>query len=106
VNTPGNPADRGQVVVLYTTGEGLVTPPGINGQVIGTNLRRPVLPVRVRIGGVEVTPEYAGSAPGIASGVMQVNVRIPANAPVGGAVPVDLLVGNFASAPGVTLAIR
>jgi uncharacterized protein (TIGR03437 family) len=106
VNTPGNPADRGQVVVLYTTGEGLVTPPGINGQVIGTNLRRPVLPVRVRIGGVEVTPEYAGSAPGIASGVMQVNVRIPANAPVGAAVPIDLLVGNFASAPGVTLAIR
>ena len=106
VNSPQNPAARGTYIVLYCTGEGLVTPPGINGQVIGTNLRRPLVPVRVRIAGQEVTPAYAGSAPGIVSGVIQVNVLIPENAPTGGAIPIDLLVGNFASAPGVTIAIR
>lgn len=106
VNSPQNPVARGTYIVLYCTGEGLVTPPGINGQVIGTNLRRPLLPVRVRIAGQEVTPAYAGSAPGIVSGVIQVNVLVPENAPTGGAIPIDLLVGNFASAPGVTIAIR
>jgi len=106
INSPQNPVARGTVIVLYCTGEGLVTAPGINGQVIGTNLRRPLLPVRVRIAGQEVTPAYAGSAPGIVSGVMQVNVPIPDNAPTGAAIPIDLLVGNFASAPGVTIAIR
>ena len=50
------------------------------------------------IGGVAADVQYAGSAPGIVSGVMQVNLLIPANAPVGNNVPIVVNVGTASSA--------
>ncbi len=49
---------------------------------------------------------YAGAAPGLIAGILQVNVRIPAGAPVGPAVEVGLEVGDVRSPAGVTLVIR
>jgi uncharacterized protein (TIGR03437 family) len=49
---------------------------------------------------------YAGGAPGLVAGVLQVNARIPPEAPSGNAVPVLLTVGGFSSQPEVTLAVR
>ena len=54
------------------------------------------------IGGKEGVVLYAGGAPGLVSGVFQVNVRVTA----GEAVPVVLWVGEAASGVGVTLAVR
>ena len=40
---------------------------------------------------------YAGAAPGLVAGVLQVNVKIPDNAPTGDAVPVTLSIGGVDS---------
>jgi uncharacterized protein (TIGR03437 family) len=39
----------------------------------------PALPIQVWIGGQPAVYTYAGEAPGMVAGVMQLNVRIPAN---------------------------
>ena len=106
INGPGNPAAANSVIVLYATGEGQTEPAGQDGRIINTDLRKPVLPVAVTIGGVPVDVLYAGSAPGLVSGLMQVNVRLNANVPRGFAVPVELRVGPAPSPAGVTVAIQ
>ena len=109
VNSPSNPAARGEVIVLYATGEGQTTPAGVNGSVPRTvaELKRPLGAVRVRIGGVEVTPVYAGSAPLFVSGVLQVNAVVPEGISTGSNVPVELIVGTGTSAgQSITVAIR
>jgi uncharacterized protein (TIGR03437 family) len=50
--------------------------------------------------------KYAGGAPGMVAGLMQVNVQIPAGVQTGNAVPVVLSVGNVSSQVGVTIAVR
>jgi uncharacterized protein (TIGR03437 family) len=101
-NSAGNPANVGSVVTLYGTGEGMLFPSGFEGR-IGAN-ERPVQPVNVLIGGIPVTPNYAGVSPGSVVGLLQVNVRIPTG--VSGNVPVILNVGGIASRTGVTIAVR
>jgi uncharacterized protein (TIGR03437 family) len=110
VNGAGNPARRGQVIQIYATGEGLVVPAVADGTVIppvASELRRPALPVQVRLGDTTLIPDYAGSAPGSVSGAFQVNVRIPENFPVTATqnVPLTILVGANASQAGVTVAV-
>jgi uncharacterized protein (TIGR03437 family) len=106
VNTANNPATKGQAVVLFATGEGQTTPEGIDGKIIGTDLRKSLLPVSVKVGGIDCRVEYQGSAPGLVSGVFQVNVRLPDSVPSGAAVPVSLQIGNAVSQDGITVAIR
>jgi uncharacterized protein (TIGR03437 family) len=106
VNSAENAAARGSVVVIYATGEGQTSPAGVDGLVTGTTLRHPVLPVRVTMGGQEAQVLYAGSAPGLVSGVLQVNARVPAGVSPGRAVPVVVTVGRASSQAGVTVAVR
>jgi uncharacterized protein (TIGR03437 family) len=100
INGPNAPEKRGNVITVYMTGEGMTTPQGTDGTIIpsdGSGLKKPLLTVTATIGGVSANVLYAGSAPGIVSGVMQVNLLIPANAPTG-AVPVVVNVGTATSA--------
>ena len=83
-----------------------MNPPGVDGQITGTVLAQPVLPISVQMGGVDAKVLYAGAAPGLIAGVLQVNAVIPQGAPTGVAVPIVLAVGQIASPPGVTVAIR
>jgi uncharacterized protein (TIGR03437 family) len=106
VNGPLNPMDRGGIVILYTTGEGETDPAGVDGQLATGVYPKPRLPVSVLIGGVEAEVLYAGAAPGLVAGVMQVNVYVPKSIQPGDAVPVVLRVGNRASPPGITIAVR
>jgi len=50
---------------------------------------------------------YAGSAPGLVAGAMQINVRIPTNLNITAAaqVPVEVSVDGAPSQPGVTVAV-
>ena len=74
---------RNSVKSIFAPGEGETIPPGINGRIASSPiLPRPALPVKVFLSGVEQLVEYAGAAPGLASGIFQVNARIPANLPV------------------------
>ena len=112
-NTSNNPARRGEVIVIYATGEGQVRPAGTDGRITtGTvdSLPRPILPVVVKLAGVPVPAEnvtYAGAAPGLVAGAMQVNVKIPDNLNITGltAVPVEVQVAQTNSQPGVTVAV-
>ena len=109
VNSSSAPAARGSVISVYMTGEGSTAPAGTDGAIIpavASALKSPVLPVTATINGITAQVLYAGSAPGIVSGVMQVNVVIPSNAPVGGAVPLVITVGTSPSQSGVTIAVQ
>ena len=84
------------------TGEGQTNPGGVDGLVIpavASALKHPILPVSVTIGGIDAPVLYSGSAPGLISGVMQVNVTIPLAAPVG-TQPVVVTVGTAKSQSG------
>lgn len=110
VNSTTTPARRGEVIQIFATGEGTVVPSVAAGTIIqpvASDLRRPVLPVTVRLGDQTLSADYAGSAPNLVTGAFQVNVRIPENFPVTGLqnVPLTVQVGSAVSQPGVTVAV-
>ena len=105
VNSSANPAEKGSAVMLYATGAGQTDPPGVDGKITRGDLAVPALPVSVSIGGLPADILYAGAAPGLVAGALQVNARIPDNAP-SGATGVTLRIGGAPSQPGATLAIR
>ncbi len=105
-NNATQPAPAGSVVTFYATGEGQTTPIGVDGRVNTTSLPKPVLPVTVMIGGYSAEVLYAGAAPGMISGVMQVNARVPAAVVSSDVVPVVLQVGGIASQDKATMAVK
>jgi uncharacterized protein (TIGR03437 family) len=109
-NSAHDPAARGTTAVLYATGEGQTTPPGITGSVTIhdriADYPVPRFPVRVTVGGQPAKIDYAGEAPNAVAGFFQVNFHVPANAPIGDAVPLVLYVGDTRSPDGVTMAVR
>ena len=97
VNSSANPAAAGSVVVIYATGEGQTMPAGIDGKLaLGPIYPAPKSAVSVSIGGVAADVLYAGAAPSLVAGVMQVNARVPAGA-VSGDNTVTVTVGAAAS---------
>jgi len=106
VNSATNPERRGNVIVLYGTGQGQTTQPGMTGLVLGNSLRYPVATVTVTIGGQPAEVLYAGSLPGAVSGSLQVNARIPQTLTATGPVAVEVRVGGTPSQAGVTVAIQ
>jgi uncharacterized protein (TIGR03437 family) len=57
------------------------------------------------IAGVAAEVLYAGSAPGLVTGLVQVNVRIPQEIRPDPAAPVSLFAGSAATPDGVTIAV-
>ncbi len=106
VNAPANPAPRGTEIQIFATGDGMTSPPGTTGGITKGAGNQPLLSVQVLIGGVQAPIDYAGAAPGEVAGLMQVNVSIPLDAPVGPAVPIALQIGDTISPSGVTIAVR
>jgi uncharacterized protein (TIGR03437 family) len=92
VNSASNPAAAGTVVSLFCSGCGATIPPGIDGA-IATSLAPLANPIVVTIGGQTAQVLYAGSAPGLLNGAVQINVTVPA-AVSGNAVPVTVSVGG------------
>jgi uncharacterized protein (TIGR03437 family) len=106
VNSAANPAPKASFVMLFATGAGVMDPGVADGSLVFTDtLPRPLLPVHVTIGGRAAEIWYAGAAPQLISGVLQVNARIPP-AVTSGAVPIVLTVGNFSSPDGCTIAVE
>ena len=104
INSAAHPAAAGSYVTLYETGEGQTSPSGVDGLPASSSLPTPVLPVSVEIGGQTATIQYAGAAPGLVAGVMQINAQIPSGLPAG-PVPVTAQVGIGSSQAGVTIAV-
>jgi uncharacterized protein (TIGR03437 family) len=102
------PAVHGGVMIIFASGLGRVTPTlpsGLSAGINGTTIPTLVSPPTVRIGGQASTVEFAGLAPGFV-GLYQVNVRIPANATTGNAVPVTVTTAEGQISNTVTVAIN
>jgi uncharacterized protein (TIGR03437 family) len=102
----------GSTIVLYVTGEGQTLPAGVTGAVTqinnspGASLTPiPPLPLRVTIGGVQAPVTFFGEAPGVVSGVMQINAQIPAGLPSGD-LPLLVSLGGVSSRTGVTVSVK
>jgi uncharacterized protein (TIGR03437 family) len=106
INGPANPVDRGSVVVLFGTGEGQTSPAGEDGALATQTLPKPNLPVSVKIGGKTAQVMYAGAAPMLVAGVIQINVEVPADVSPSSATPIEVAIGDRISRPGVTLATQ
>jgi uncharacterized protein (TIGR03437 family) len=62
-------------------------------------------PVTVLIGGQPAFVAFWGEAPDMVSGVMQINVQIPANVPSGN-LPLSVSVGGSGTQSGVTVSVE
>ncbi len=91
VNSTSNRAARESVVVLYMTGGGAMNPAGLEGRVAAGTSSLTQL-VQVTINGSPATILYAGNAPGLVEGVVQINVRLPFNT-TSGLNPIRVQVG-------------
>ncbi len=105
VNSHDSPADRGALITMYATGVGQTDPRGTDGLISSAILPKPLLPITVQIGGADAQIVYAGAAPGMISGIIQVNCRVPMQITPGDAVPAILSAGT-ATSPSVTVAVR
>jgi uncharacterized protein (TIGR03437 family) len=92
-----------RIAVLYATGEGLLSPLPLDGEIMLDPLPRPALPVKVWLANREVPILYAGPAPGLVAGLLQINIQIPADLPDQSPLPVVLEVGSTRSPAGVSL---
>ena len=106
---PSQPAKGGQYISIYATGLGPVNLDIPQGQAAPLDkLATAKLEVEVLIDGKNVPVTFAGLAPGY-TGLYQVNALVPATAPVGDAVPVQIVVhlpdGSTVSSNLVTIAI-
>jgi uncharacterized protein (TIGR03437 family) len=111
LNGPSHPAAKGSIVQVYMTGEGQTTPLGVTGAITTVTLPfpqvtpAPVQPIQVWIGGQPALSTYAGEAPGMVAGVMQLNVQIPANAP-SGPLAIQVSAGGNMSQIGITVTVQ
>jgi uncharacterized protein (TIGR03437 family) len=102
---PDNPVSRGSFILVYMTSGGVTEPPGEDGRIVsGIELLQ--LPVHAEIGGVPATVDFAGSAPSLIKGALQLNIRVPDNAPTGDAVSLIVWIGGMRSQDGINIAVR
>jgi trimeric autotransporter adhesin len=104
-NSRSNPVKRGDIIVLYGTGEGATTPLPADGEIAGSAPPKPQLAVSVTIAGQTADVIYAGGVTGITAGLLQLNVRVPATVPPG-LLPVLLTVGTNTSQREGTIAVQ
>jgi uncharacterized protein (TIGR03437 family) len=88
-----SPAHPGQAIIAWGTGLGPITS-GDNAAAPGGDLG---LTVQVTVGGTNITPAYAGRAPGLAS-VDQIVFTLPSNITTGCTVPLKVSVNGTTSA--------
>ncbi len=106
INSAANGAAPGTIVVLYLTGEGQTNPGGVDGKLAIGTFPKPVLPVTVKIGGQDADVLYAGAAPELAAGLMQVNVRMSKAVARGVPAAVEIQVGGVPAQTGVTVFMK
>ena len=102
LNTPDNPAVRGQAVVLYLTGLGAVFPPVVTGAAApaAEPLARAELEATARVGDEQAEVLFLGLTPNFV-GLGQANILIPVNARTGPDVPIVVTINGQPSNPAV-----
>jgi endo-1,4-beta-xylanase len=98
-----NPARRGDVLQLFATGGGVTTPAIGDGGTAGASPL--ALNVTAALGGIDCPVAYAGSAPGLIAGAVQINFQVPAGLGPGDQ-PLVVNVGGLTSQGGVTVTVQ
>jgi uncharacterized protein (TIGR03437 family) len=108
VNSVAKPASRGDVIMIYMTGAGLLDSPMADGSLapIATNEPQPLLAVSVTMAGFDAPLWWWGAAPGSVSGLIQVNAQIPNAVGFGNSVPLQVKIGSYSSQPQITIAVK
>jgi uncharacterized protein (TIGR03437 family) len=106
------PAPQGSEVVLYLTGGGLTSPGGVDGTVTPSSPLYPLQNwtpgssvVTATVGGVPATVLYAGAAPTLITGVVQINLQLPSTVN-GSALPVVITIDGLQSQTTATIAVQ
>ncbi len=104
---PTTPAAAGSVIAVYMTGGGQTNPASSDGTVTpgGTTLYKIPGTVTATINGVNAPVQFAGAAPGLVTGVIQVNILVPSGVS-GNGQSLVITINGTASAIGPTVAIQ
>jgi uncharacterized protein (TIGR03437 family) len=103
-NSAANPAAAGSVITIFFTGGGQTNPPGATGAVSAAPA--PLLgSMTAAVGGKTAAILYSGAAPGLVSGVQQMNLQLASDTP-SGAQPITISAASIASPAGPTIAVR
>jgi len=111
VNSATNPAQRGWIVAIYMTGEGVVSPAATTGSVTQVSAAPPYTPVPVSgapavlIGNQPASVAGYGEVAGVVSGFLQVNAIVPQSVASGPQL-VSVTLGPNSSQASVTVAIQ
>jgi uncharacterized protein (TIGR03437 family) len=95
----------GNLLILYATGLGAVTPTPDDGAAPGSVLTQVNTPPVVMVGGISVTVDFAGLSPQF-PGVYQLNLTLPSTVPSGSSVPVQIQVGGVTTPNTFTIAVQ
>jgi uncharacterized protein (TIGR03437 family) len=105
-NGLSGPAAKGSYLTIYFTGGGQTNPPGATGSVNGSVLKYLAQNVAVTVGGQPATVAFAGGAPTLVDGVLQLNIQLSNNTPSGNSQPLVINVGGVLSPAIASLAVQ
>jgi uncharacterized protein (TIGR03437 family) len=99
LNSPDNPAQPGQSVAVFLTGQGLVDNPVANGAVPPSSpVSAPLALVQVQVGGKDASISFAGLATGFV-GLLRLDIVIPEVAD--GEQPLEVSIGGVSASTTV-----
>lgn len=105
INSASNPAAAGSVIQVFGTGGGAIVGGATNGALAPDALMWLATQPTATIGGMNAEVEYAGSAPGLVNGAIQVNLKIPPGL-TPGPQPIVITIGTAQSQSGITVAVK
>ena len=105
VNSASNPVAVGGYIQVFGTGGGAIVGGATDGALAPGIASLVTQPVTATIGGVAANVVYAGPAPGLVNGVLQVDLQIPQGL-ASGPQPVVVTVGTAVTQSGLTVAVE
>jgi uncharacterized protein (TIGR03437 family) len=107
--TGTGPAPQGSVISAYGTGGGQTKPPGTTGSVTpiptSSSGLLNITGATATIGGQPATVQFAGAAPGLVTGVLQMNIVVPTGV-TGNNVPVTISINGVSTMQVTTIAVQ
>ena len=93
INSASNPARAGSIMSLYLTGGGQTVPASTDGEVYAVPLPLAAATITIQGQNGPLAVTFAGAAPGLADGILQVNFQLPSVKPPQGSLGATLSTG-------------
>jgi uncharacterized protein (TIGR03437 family) len=107
-----SPAAQGSIIAVYGTGGGQTSPPSVTGSVSPSNTVLPLAGwtagsnvVTATVGGQPAKVLFAGAAPTLVTGVVQVNLELPVGV-TGNGLPIAITINGSPTPAGATVAVQ